>query len=253
MKVFAISDLHIDYAVNARWLAELSTSLYRDDVAIVAGDVSGSLERLEWALRTLAACFGKVLYVPGNHEMWVVREDRDATSLVKFAQVCEVAERAGVSMQRYDLDDVSIVPLLGWYDYSFGQPSRELLTRWMDYVACRWPSHFSVPDVAAHFTGLNDTSSVAAGRHVITFSHFLPRIDVMPAQIPQDKRIVYPVLGATRLDEQLRRLRPRMHVYGHSHVNRRVQIDGVTYVNNAFGYPHETRITAKRLLCIYPE
>jgi predicted phosphodiesterase len=252
MKVFAISDLHVDYAANAKWVADLSTSLYRDDVVIVAGDISGSLQRLEWALRTMAARFKQVLYVPGNHEMWVAGDDRNATSLAKFAHVCAIAEQAGVSMRRFDQDGLSIVPLLGWYDYSFGQPSHELLGRWMDYHACRWPSHYSVPDVAAHFVDLNDTTP-AANRHVITFSHFLPRIDVMPEYIPLEKRLVYPVLGAMRLDEQLRKLKPQMHVYGHSHVNRRVQADGITYVNNAFGYPHETRITSKQLLCIYPE
>src|SRR5262245_3159141 len=28
-------------------------------------------------------------------------------------------------------------------------------------------------------------------------------------------------------------------------------LDGVNYINNAFGYPSETRIAAKRLVCIY--
>jgi len=42
-----------------------------------------------------------------------------------------------------------------------------------------------------------------------------------------------------------------IRVYGHSHVNRRVPIEGVCYINNAFGYPGETRITAKQLLCIW--
>jgi len=40
-------------------------------------------------------------------------------------------------------------------------------------------------------------------------------------------------------------------VYGHSHFNRRVQIDGVTYVNNALGYPNESRIAARRLVSIH--
>jgi hypothetical protein len=30
-----------------------------------------------------------------------------------------------------------------------------------------------------------------------------------------------------------------------------MKIDGVTYINNAFGYPNETAITAKRLMCIH--
>jgi hypothetical protein len=87
---------------------------------------------------------------------------------------------------------------------------------------------------------------------VITFSHFVPRIDLLPAVIPPSRRgLLYPVLGAARLDCQLRQLGPSVHVYGHSHINRQVMIEGVSYINNAFGYPHETWLVAKRLLCVH--
>jgi Icc-related predicted phosphoesterase len=74
---------------------------------------------------------------------------------------------------------------------------------------------------------------------------------LMPKFIPMNRRELYPVLGSASLDRRLRELGSIMHVYGHSHVNRSMKIDGVTYVNNAFGYPQETHIAAKRLLCIY--
>lgn len=57
-----------------------------------------------------------------------------------------------------------------------------------------------------------------------------------------------PVLGSTRLEEQLRRLAPDIHVYGHSHINRNVRIDGIRYINNALGYPQESAIAARRLI-----
>ena len=90
-----------------------------------------------------------------------------------------------------------------------------------------------------------------AGNKVITYSHFLPRIDLMPEFIPSSQRILYPVLGSVQLERQLRKLNPEIHVYGHTHVNRQVKIDGVLYINNAFGYPNETRITSKQLICIH--
>jgi len=95
MRVFAISDLHVDYAANASWVASLPTSQYLDDILIVAGDVSNSLQQLEWALKTIAARFKKVLFVPGNHDLWVINDDR-VTSLAKFTQVCTVVEKVGV-------------------------------------------------------------------------------------------------------------------------------------------------------------
>ena len=49
----------------------------------------------------------------------------------------------------------------------------------------------------------------------------------------------------------MRGLHPRIHVYGHSHVNRHVTIDGISYINNAFGYPSESWIKSKGLMCVH--
>jgi predicted phosphodiesterase len=253
MRVFALSDIHIDYEVNAKWIAGLSAADYRDDVLILAGDITDTLRLLDWCLGTLVARFKRVLFVPGNHDLWVVREGREKTSLQKFQEVTAVVESSGASMNPFRERGVSIIPLLGWYDYSFGEPSEELKSMWMDYHACRWPSGMCEKEIAAHFAELNQKNKYERvdGEKVITFSHFLPRIDVMPMFIPGAKRLLYPILGTTLLESQLRLLNPSVHVYGHSHVNRNVKIDGVSYINNAFGYPSETWIASKRLLCIY--
>lgn len=251
MRLFALSDIHIDYDVNARWVTELSDADHQDDVLILAGDVTDTLRLLGWCIGTLARKFARVLFVPGNHELWVIREDRDKHSLQKFEEVCDVAKSNGASLDTYRTNGVSIVPLLGWYDYSFGTPSEELRSIWMDYRACRWPAGYGEREVTEHFLALNEQQTVVMGDKVITFSHFLPRIDLMPWFIPSSGKVVYPILGTELLEKQLRRLQSQMHVYGHSHVNRQVKIDGVTYINNAFGYPAETRITSKKLVCIH--
>ncbi|OGB26465.1 MAG: metallophosphoesterase [Burkholderiales bacterium RIFCSPLOWO2_02_FULL_57_36] len=251
MRVFAISDVHVDYEANKQWIAELSAMDYQDDLLILAGDVSDSLELLHWCFKSLSGKFRKVLFVPGNHELWVVRDGGDHSSLDKFRRISHIAEDCGVSMQAFHCASLSIVPLLSWYDYTFGEPGEELLSAWMDYRACRWPDHFSPSDITAHFLQLNESALDIRNHTVISFSHFLPRIDLMPSFIPQDKRFIYPVLGTNLLEVQIRRLKPDIHVYGHSHVNRRVHIDGISYINNAFAYPRETRIAAKKLVCIH--
>ena len=251
MRVFALSDIHVDFTENARWIANLSIAEYQDDVLILAGDVSDAQRQLDWCLSTLTKRFKKVLFVPGNHDLWVVREDREKNSLQKFDDICAVVQSSGASMQAFHEQGISIIPLLGWYDYSFGEPSDELRSRWMDYHCCRWPSGFTDQDIAAHFAALNDEPNSPPGGNVITYSHFLPRIDLMPDYIPSVHRVLYPVLGSVQLERQLRKLNPGIHVYGHSHVNRQVKIDGVSYINNAFGYPSETRTTSKQLMCIH--
>jgi predicted phosphodiesterase len=251
MRVFALSDIHIDYDANAEWIANLSIAEYQDDVLILAGDVSDTRRRFDWCLGTLAKRFKKVLFVPGNHDLWVIRDARDKNSLQKFHDVCAVVESSGASMQAFRARGLSIIPLLAWYDYSFGEPSGELRSIWMDYHACRWPSGFREKDVAAHFAAFNDRQVSPIVDTVITYSHFLPRIDVMPGFVPGTSKLLYPILGSEQLERQLRRLNPSIHVYGHSHINRRVKLDGVSYINNAFGYPSEAWMTSKRMMCIH--
>jgi len=163
------------------------------------------------------------------------------------------------------LRKVSIIPLFGWYDYSFGLPFPETLEIWTDFTACRWPQGLDEKAVTQYFIKMNeqyinekdsrdrrkDFMEYGVNRNVISFSHFLPSIDLMPSYITADKRILYPVLGSSLLEHQVRRLGSDIHIYGHSHVNRRVFKDNTLYINNAFGYPYEARITAKELQCIW--
>lgn len=252
MRVFALSDIHIDFPGNRAWIGSLSEKDYQDDILILAGDVSHSLAHLQWCFETLVRRFHKVAYVPGNHDLWVVREG-EKNSLEKFQAVYRLATACGVSVTPTRLGEVSVIPLYGWYDYSFGPPSEEILAIWMDFQACVWPAGMEMWDVATYFLQINEPTLVAFEGTVVTFSHFLPRIDLMPAFVSPAHRILYPVLGTSRLELQVRKIRPSIHVYGHSHVNQRISLDGITYVNNALGYPHEKHRAVKQLMCIHQD
>jgi predicted phosphodiesterase len=252
MRVFAISDLHLDYAANREWLQQLPMHEYNDDVLILAGDVSDRLTLLEDAFGALTRRFSAVLFVPGNHDLWINRE-RLPDSFAKLDAVLTVTREHGVRTDIYREGDLAIVPLLGWYDYSFGTADDYLKAAWADYRNCLWPGHDET-SLTRFFTEQNPTPSSAAlqgARRIITFSHFLPRIDLMPERIPEKHRKIYPVLGTSVLERQLRKLGSSLHVYGHSHVNRHVTIDGVTYINNAFGYPSEAHFTGRQLMQVW--
>ena len=48
------------------------TSWFRqNDVLLLAGDISDDLGLIRRSLSTAAEAFGRVFYVPGNHELWV--------------------------------------------------------------------------------------------------------------------------------------------------------------------------------------
>ncbi len=274
MRIFAVSDIHVDYEVNAQWVASLSFEEYTEDVLILAGDVSDSIARLSACFQQLTRKFRHVFFVPGNHDLWVTKQGPEC-SLKKFDQVMSLAEACGVVTHHARVGPYIIAPLFSWYDYSFGEPNDYIKMAWMDFKKCRWPSALAHPkDISEYFLDLNRSGSLSlnasvkgcegaavgevleeegakvGSEKIISFSHFLPRIDLMPDYIPEKFQELYPVLGSAAIDKVLRELQPIIHVYGHSHLNRNIKIDGVRYINNAFGYPGEERISRKRLVNI---
>ncbi|HEX9061254.1 MAG TPA: metallophosphoesterase, partial [Clostridia bacterium] len=250
MRVFAVSDIHLDYKENFEWFNNISYSEYKDDLLILAGDISDKISTIENAFNCLSKKFRLTMYVPGNHDLWVLNQNfKD--SIDKFVLVRKLAKEYGVMTEPFHMENLHIIPLYGWYDYSFGSPAPDLFEKWADYFTCKWPFE-NEAEITEYFLDINeDYFNYNKKGTVITFSHFVPRIDVMPSFIPLEKREIYPVLGSHRIEDHIRRIGSNIHIYGHSHVNRKVQIDDILYINNAFGYPYETRITAKKLIEVY--
>ncbi|MGH8032933.1 MAG: metallophosphoesterase [Luteimonas sp.] len=239
MRLFAVSDIHIDHPGNHRWLDGLSAADYRDDVLILAGDVSDSLALLNHCFEALARRFQQVLFVPGNHDLWVLRDRPGLESFGKLELIRALAATHGVAMGPVLCGAVSIVPLMSWYDESFGVPEPELRERWMDYRACRWPAGVESREVNARLLAMNEAALRVRNRTVVSFSHFVPRLDLLAARATATSRLLQPVMGSTGLEAQLRRLMPTVHVYGHSHRFVDTTVDGIRYVNCALGYPTE--------------
>jgi hypothetical protein len=149
---------------------------------------------------------------------------------------------------------------LSWYDkpeagrsslfLPKAEAGDEMLDAWADEHYVRWPAGESA---SAYFLGSNVPH---LGRvydaPVITFSHFLPRTDLMfpprpdgapcPSTWPIPRGFNFSrVAGTWMLEQQIRKLSSRVHVYGHQHRNRWVTIDGVHYVSHCLGYPHERK------------
>jgi 3',5'-cyclic AMP phosphodiesterase CpdA len=73
LKLWAISDLHVGAEKNRRALSALSD--FPDDWLILVGDVCERIEDLEWVFALCIKKFSKVIWVPGNHELWLVKQE----------------------------------------------------------------------------------------------------------------------------------------------------------------------------------
>lgn len=238
MRVYAISDLHADFGANRLLLDRLSAARYEADALLVAGDVADDLKTIGDALALLRPRFGQVFFTPGNHELWVRRDEYD--SIEKLFRVLELCERLDVKTGPFRLEGVWVVPLFSWYCADFDpEPVAEdsQLEGWADFHFCRWPAGVASP--AEYLLRMNEPRVKNYDAPVISFSHFLPRRDLLP---PTDRlrfKGLPKVSGCRALEQQIRRMGSRTHVFGHSHINCDKLIDGVRYVQNALRYPRE--------------
>jgi len=233
--------------------------------------VSGDTALLQEALLTFRAKFGRVFFTPGNHDLWLTSRERrlGMSSLDKLAELlrwCE--EEAGVDTRPARVGGrVWVVPILSWYHSTFdtepdivgwqGIPPVERVMR--DFKRCVWPRPLGGDDdslLAAHFDGLNGGAyqglwdqareAASAGEPVISFSHFLPHIELNP-----EKRFLYlPTLpraiGSDYLGQRVTDLAPAMHIFGHTHFGFDGVLDKdgarVRYIQAALGSPKERRV-----------
>jgi hypothetical protein len=68
MRLLAISDLHLGHPVNREFFPTIGR--FPDDCLILAGDVGETEAHLTLAFQDLTERFARVIWVPGNHELW---------------------------------------------------------------------------------------------------------------------------------------------------------------------------------------
>ncbi|MDX1692665.1 MAG: metallophosphoesterase [Ketobacteraceae bacterium] len=275
-RLHVMSDIHIDYLENRELVSALSASEYQQDTLILAGDVTDDLALLETCLAGLVGCFRHLVFVPGNHELWVKRSDhRD--SLEKFRDILALCESLGVVTEPLKIGGkqaVWIVPLFSWYHTSEHPedslyldkkaPRDKTFDMWSDFFITQWPESVK-DDICRYFLEQNQPR---LSRHydapVVSVTHFLPRQELM-LSTPEERenseltfRDLHPefnfsqVAGSWGIDRQVRQLESRVHVYGHQHRNRCRQIEGITYLSHSMGYPRERKLGLVSQACTTP-
>lgn len=274
-RLWAISDPHTDVKENFDFLRRLDSEAHVNDAIIVAGDISDSLEVIRQTLQCLKAKFRWVFFVPGNHELWVRAKERgQMDSMSKLTRLQKLCAQEGIETRPRRLrcagtgTGLWIVPLLSWHCPSF-DTEPEIDERWQDipvaesvcsdYVLCSWPAPFRQQDstVAARLDAVNDELSpdlkplqrqeielLFAGHRrpsdvVASFSHFLPRLDLLP----EKRYLFFPCLakfvGSPFLGERVARLAPDVHVFGHTHFGWDQELSGIRYISPPIGMPRE--------------
>ena len=122
---------------------------------------------------------------------------------------------------------------------------------WVDNKAVKWPESNGNSNITEFYIEMNDLNfAKSAGYDIISFSHFLPRQELIfgvngpPSKSsnfmdPAPKFNFSRVAGTSKLENQIRDIGSKVHIYGHQHRNRFRNIDDVFYIAQCLGYPRE--------------
>jgi predicted MPP superfamily phosphohydrolase len=145
----------MDFPENRRRLQQISSTSYLRDALVVAGDIADDLRVIDWTLRKLRSKFGKVFYVPGNHELWV--RDREYDSVEKFRRDLRLCDEIGIYTEPGRAGKAWIVTLFSWYESEYdqeGEADVSSLEGWADFYFCEWPVGLGA--ASEYFLSLNE-------------------------------------------------------------------------------------------------
>ncbi|WP_024796752.1 metallophosphoesterase family protein [Tomitella biformata] len=257
-KLFAVSDLHVGHRGNLPVIEGLRRE-GPDDWLIVAGDVAERTEEIRTSLELLAKRFAKVIWVPGNHELWTtVKDPVQLHGVELYDYLVEMCREIGVvtpedpyPVWEGDGGPAVIVPMFLLYDYSW------------------------LPDGAA-----DKAAGLEIGREsgVVATDEFLlspqpygsreawcrarvketrTRLDALDRSLPTvlvnhfplvrepTRVLIHPEFamwcGTDATAAWHVRYRAVCAVYGHLHIPRTTYYDGVRFEEVSVGYPREWR------------
>jgi 3',5'-cyclic AMP phosphodiesterase CpdA len=255
--LLATSDLHVTHEGN-REIVESIRPHHDDDWLIVAGDVAESDEAIEWALGLLAVRFAKVIWTPGNHELWTTtREPVALRGVARYEHLVAMCRRLGVvtpeddyPVWETDQERIAVAPLFLLYDYSFRDPDTSLPDA-MEYAYSTglvfsdeqllFPDPFpSRQEWCAHRVALTERRLAALphDQRTVLVTHF--PLHRGPTTMLRHQHLAM-WCGTTLTDDWHTRFRALAAVYGHLHIPVTLEYDGVRFEEVSLGYPREWR------------
>ena len=255
MRLFALSDVHVEHEANRVALAALPA--HPDDWLVLGGDVSDTVRGLAWALDVLGPKFARLLWVPGNHELWTRPEAPAAErGEGRYAELVALCRTRGVLTPEDDYvtwphehegEKVKLALLFLLYDYTFAPDAhvgRAQARSWAAEAGIEAADEiFLSPEpypsreawCRARVLATEPRLAHAAKDHrLVLINHWPLRRDVVRlGAVPRYS----PWCGTRASEDWHRRFRAIACVHGHLHVRATDLRDEVRFEEVSLGYP----------------
>ncbi|HVS00046.1 MAG TPA: metallophosphoesterase [Thermoanaerobaculia bacterium] len=252
MKLYGLADLHLRYEVTRKALQALRPHPY--DWLILAGDVGETEEHLRFALSILTRRFARVLWVPGNHDLWTLpSKPDDLRGQAKYDRLVSICRDYGVLtpedpyvMWPGEGPNCILAPLFLLYDYTFRPDdipvdqavawAAEVNLLCSDEVLLHpdpYPTRGDWCDARIRETEPR-LAQAAERAPLVLINHFPLRRDL--AILPRIPR--FSIWCGTRQTEDWHlRYRAEVVLYGHLHIRGTYYRDDVRFEEVSLGYP----------------
>jgi 3',5'-cyclic AMP phosphodiesterase CpdA len=268
-RLLAVSDLHVRHPENRAAAAALRPT-HADDWLIVAGDVAEQVEDVVGTLASLRERFARVLWVPGNHELWTrdkeldpLRGEHRYRRLVQGCREVDVLTPEDPYPVWTGADGpVVVAPLFLLYDYSFLPVGTTTVREGLEAaygagVVCT-DEYLLHPDPYPSREAWCDARLAETEKRLDAIDPDLPTVLVnhWPLTRFPTRVLRYPEFalwcGSERTADWHIRFRALSVVYGHLHIPRVTWEDDVRFVEVSLGYPREQRFRAERGIAVEP-
>ena len=256
MKLLAVSDLHVAYEEN-RTITDGLRPESEDDWLIVAGDVGEMSTDIEWALGLLRERFAKVIWVPGNHELWTPKDDPvQLRGVERYDYLVEMCRRLDVVTPEDDYPiwpgeggPAVIAPLFLLYDYTFRPEGthnkEEALAKAHEAGVVCTDEYFLFPDPYPSREAWCEARVELTEKRLSALPPELPTVLInhWPMVREPTRVMYYPEFaqwcGTVLTADWHLRFRSACSVYGHLHIPRTTHYDDVRFEEVSVGYPRE--------------
>ncbi|MFJ6013227.1 metallophosphoesterase family protein [Streptomyces sp. NPDC092952] len=256
--LLAVSDLHAAVADNRPVLEALRPGS-DEDWLIVAGDVAEQPDDVERSLRLLADRFARVIWTPGNHELWTTpRDPVQLRGRERYELLVEVCRGLGVDtpedpypVWRGPGGPAAVAPVFLLYDYSFRAPGTTTKEESLAYA--RRTGVVCTDEYTLHPDPYPSREEWCRARVAETERRLAAHDSAVPLVIAGHWPLVreptdvlwYPEFaqwcGTSLTADWHRRFNTAAVVYGHLHIPRTTWYDGVRFEEVSIGYPREWR------------
>lgn len=269
MKLWAISDLHVGHPDNRKMVEQIAP--HPEDWLILGGDVGETLEHVRFVLRTLSPRFARLVWVPGNHELWEVPEGLYGEA--RYHELVALCRSFGALTPEDPYPVIHaggaphlLAPLFTLYDYTFcpdgmGPEAAVAWAREAGLVCADegllhpdpYPTRQAWCAARCDYSERRLTEALAVHHgptvlvdhfpllQELAFLPFIPRFSIW--------------CGTRRTHDWHRRFRASVVVFGHLHIAGTRVVDGVRFEEVSLGYPRQwkrRRLEAPQLRQILP-